>query len=68
VLFVILAEFALYMVQTATHWSIFRLSDMEVLLELADQGNWNLSFVGWLAGTVVVALAAALFAFERRTP
>lgn len=68
VLFVAVTQFALYMVKTVTHWSLFRLSDMQVLIELADQGTWNGPILATLVGTVLAALAGALVLFERRTP
>ena len=68
VLFVTVTQFALYMVKTVTHWSLFRLSDMQVLIELADQGTWNGSILATLGVTVLASLAGALALFERRTP
>lgn len=68
VLFVAVFQFGLYMVKTATHWSLFRLCDMDVLLVLADDGKWNLPIVATLAGTVAASLAASLFVFSRRCP
>jgi len=67
VLFLAVSQFALYMVKTVTHSSVFRLCDMEVLLDVAD-GEWNGPIVLGLALACVLALGAALFAFERRTP
>jgi len=67
-LFVTVFEFALYMIKTATHWSLYRLCDMDVLLDLYGDGRWNAPIVASLATTVVVTLVAALFVFERRTP
>jgi len=68
VLFLAVAQFALYMVKTATHWSLFRLSDMQVLLELADQDRWNVPIVGGLALCTTLCLAGSLALFARRTP
>lgn len=68
VLFVAVTQFALYMVKTVTHWSLFRLSDMEVLIELADQGTWNFPILAVLGGVVAASLAASLVVFGRRTP
>jgi hypothetical protein len=67
-LFLAVAHFALYMVKTATHWSLFRLSDMQVLIELADQGEWNLAIVATLAGVSLAALLGSLALFARRNP
>jgi ABC-2 type transport system permease protein len=68
VLFVTVFQFALYMIKNVTHWSLYRLCDMNVLLEIYDAGSWNGPIVAALAGTVVATLVASLFVFERRTP
>jgi ABC-type transport system involved in multi-copper enzyme maturation permease subunit len=68
ILFVCVFEFALYMIKTVTHWSLFRLCDMDVLLALYDQGRWNAPIVLALAGTVAACLAGSLYAFQRRCP
>ena len=67
-LFVTVFEFALYMIKTVTHWSLYRLCDMETLLALYDDGRWSTPILASLMGTVVVALLASLLVFERRTP
>jgi ABC-type transport system involved in multi-copper enzyme maturation permease subunit len=67
-LFACTFEFALYMVKTVTHWSLFRLCDMAVLLALADDGEWNGPILATLAATSALALAGALVAFRRRSP
>jgi hypothetical protein len=68
VLFVTVFEFALYMIKTVTHWSVYRLCDMDVLLALYSDADWSVPIVVTLSATVLVALAASLFVFERRTP
>jgi ABC-type transport system involved in multi-copper enzyme maturation permease subunit len=68
VLFVAVFQFALYMVKTVTHYSLFRLCDMDVLLALHQDGEWRWPVVGALAATVLASLTAACVAFERRTP
>ncbi len=67
-LFVCVFQFAIYMVKIATHWSLFRLCDMDVLLELFEKGRWNAPIVLALLGTIALALLASLFVFQRRTP
>lgn len=67
-LFLLVSQFALYMVKTATHWSLFRLCDLQVLLELADQERWNVPVVLGLAGVTLAALLGSLALFARRTP
>ena len=68
VLFVCVFEFALYMINTVTHWSLYRLCDMNVLLDLYDDGRWDSSSVLWLGGTCVLAFAVSWWSFQRRTP
>jgi ABC-type transport system involved in multi-copper enzyme maturation permease subunit len=67
-LFVTVFQFALYMIKTVTHWSLYRLCDMDVLLDLFDDGRWNASILVSLAVTVAATLVASLIVFERRTP
>jgi len=68
VLFVTVFQFALYMIKTVTHWSLYRLCDMDVLLELYDDGRWSTPIVLSLAGTVAASLAGSLVVFRRRCP
>jgi hypothetical protein len=66
-LFLAVAQFALYMVKTVTHASLFRLCDMDVLVAL-HEGRWNLPIVASLAGTTALAWLASLVVFRRRCP
>jgi ABC-type transport system involved in multi-copper enzyme maturation permease subunit len=68
VLFVAVFQFAIYMIKTVTHWSLFRLCDLEVLLALYDEARWDGAIVGILLVTVAGALAGSLAVFARRTP
>ncbi len=68
ILFVSVFQFALYMIKTVTHASLFRLCDMDVLLALYDDGRWNAPIVLGLAATIGACLAGSLFAFRRRCP
>lgn len=67
VLFVAVFEFALYMIKTATHWSFYRLCDVDVMLRLAD-GRWNAPIVSALVLTSALTLWTSLLAFRRRCP
>lgn len=67
-LFLAVFQFALYMVKTATHWSLYRLCDLEVLLELADSGRFDRWIVSSLLLAIVGSLAGSLFVFRRRCP
>ena len=68
VLFVTVFQFALYMIKNVTHWSLYRLCDMQVLLDLYADGRWNAAMVGGLAATIVACLVASILVFERRAP
>jgi ABC-type transport system involved in multi-copper enzyme maturation permease subunit len=68
VLFIAVSQFALYMVKTVTHWSLFRLCDMEVLLAIFDDGRWSAANLLALLGTIAVTLCGSWIAFQRRTP
>ncbi len=67
VLFVTVFQFALYMIKTVTHGSLYRLCDMDVLLAIAD-GTWSALNLAVLLATTGLALLASWFAFQRRTP
>ncbi len=67
VLFVTVFQFALYMIKTVTHGSLYRLCDMDVLLAIAD-GTWSAPNLATLLATTGLALLASWFAFQRRTP
>jgi ABC-type transport system involved in multi-copper enzyme maturation permease subunit len=66
-LFTIL-EFAIYLVMEATHASIFRLVDIQVLARIWTTGRLDPGICVPLAVFSALALAASLFAFERRVP
>jgi len=68
VLFLMVAEFALYMVKTVTHVSIFRLCDMTVLLGIFDDGRVAPGFVVALVAIVAACLLGSLAALARRCP
>jgi ABC-type transport system involved in multi-copper enzyme maturation permease subunit len=61
-------EFALYMVTTATHWSVFRMSDYQVYGRVVERGALDLRLCGPLALFSALCLAASLAAFARRVP
>ena len=66
-LFVTTFEFAIYMIKVWTHWSLFRLCDIQTLLDVLDHGL-DVPLVGGLALVSGALLVASLVAFERRTP
>lgn len=67
-LFLTTFEFAIYMISNVTHWSLFRLCDMWVMLRIAEDGRLDAGIVAALLGAIAACLAASLAAFQRRTP
>ncbi len=67
-LFLTTFEFAIYVIKVVTHWSLFRLADIQVLIDLADARALDWGICGPLLGVSALSLALALFAFRRRTP
>lgn len=67
-LFATTFEFAIYMVKVATHWSLFRLVDIEDYLRIYDARALDWSVCGWLAGASALLYAASYAAFRRRIP
>lgn len=61
-------EFSIYMVQVATHWSVFRLSDVEVYQELYSTGAFDPVILLPLLATTIVLCIASDRVFARRTP
>jgi ABC-type transport system involved in multi-copper enzyme maturation permease subunit len=60
-------NFSMYMVKTVTHYSLFRLADIQTFLDVYENGpSWALW--GGFVATIVVLFGASLFVFERRVP
>ena len=68
VLFATTFEFAIYMIKVLTHWSLFRLADIEVMIRIADDRALDWGICGPLVGAIAVLFAASLVAFRRRVP
>ncbi|MCK6444993.1 MAG: ABC transporter permease subunit [Planctomycetes bacterium] len=68
VLFGGLLQFALYMIETATHWSLFRLSDVPTYIDVYQQRALDPQQWIPLAATSAVALGCSFVAFARRVP
>jgi len=67
-LFASIFEFAIYMVKTITHWSLFRLSDIEVYTRITMRDGPALG-TGLILATVILACyVGSLFALRRRVP
>jgi ABC-type transport system involved in multi-copper enzyme maturation permease subunit len=61
-------EFSLYLIQTATHWSIFRLVDIQTFGRIFSKDALDWRVCGPLSAISAVGLWASLCAFERRVP
>jgi ABC-2 type transport system permease protein len=68
VLFTTTFEFSMYMIQTVTHWSIFRLSDIETFGRISSSSALDWRVCGPFMAVIALALFASLYAFERRVP
>lgn len=68
VLFFTTFEFALYMVGEVTHWSLYRLSDLDDYIKTYEQSALDPSLSGMLAAVSLVAFTASVVAFRRRVP
>ena len=61
-------EFAIYLVQRVTHFSLFRLVDIPRFLSICNQESLDLAVVLPMLGASALALVASVVAFERRVP
>lgn len=68
VLFFTTLQFALYMVGTVTHYSLFRLSDLDDYLRTYDDHALHAAVALPLAAVSLVGFAGAFLAFRRRVP
>ncbi|MBI5432388.1 MAG: ABC transporter permease subunit [Planctomycetes bacterium] len=68
VLFGGLLQFALYMVETATQWSLFRLSDVPTYIDVYQRGALDPKLWIPMAATSLISLGLSLVAFARRVP
>lgn len=68
--FLVLAifEFAIYMVEQATHWSVFRWSDVEVYQRIYAKHALDLHLALPLVALALALFVAAQMAFARRVP
>ena len=67
-LFLVTFEFGLYMVKTVTHYSIFRLTDVEAYVDLWTRRALDPVETALLALVALALLGASLVAIERRVP
>lgn len=68
VLFLAIFQFAIYMVKTVTHYSLFRLVDIETFVEITSTGEVNPSILVPLALFNLACYGTSLWAFHRRVP
>jgi ABC-2 type transport system permease protein len=61
-------QFAIYMIKHVTHFSIFRLTDIETFARIDNTDALDWRRIGPLVAVVVVALWLSLRAFARRVP
>jgi len=61
-------QFAMYMVKTATDYSLFRVADIEVYMELVLRDRFDWRYVGPLLAVIALSYLGALRVFARRVP
>jgi ABC-type transport system involved in multi-copper enzyme maturation permease subunit len=61
-------QFSIYLIQDVTHWSLFRLADIDVFARIGAAHALDLRVVVPLALAAAVCLALSLAAFARRVP
>jgi len=67
-LFASTMQFALYLVKGITHFSLYRLSDLNVYSEILLRNELNLALVLPMVALIGVLLSLSLHGFARRTP
>ena len=67
-LFLTILQFAIYLVERATHWSLIRLVDIEVLMRIYGQRALDPTIVAPLLGVSALAFVVSQLAFARRVP
>ncbi|MCC7015190.1 MAG: ABC transporter permease subunit [Planctomycetes bacterium] len=61
-------QFAVYLVERMTHWSLFRLTDVERFLDIQRTGGFDWRALGPLVFVTLAMYVASLVSFARRTP
>jgi len=67
-LFFSIFQFAIYMVKEITHYSLFRLADIETFIEITTKNRLDWSQDAPLVATSVACYGVSLWAFRRRVP
>jgi ABC-type transport system involved in multi-copper enzyme maturation permease subunit len=68
VLFFTTLQFSIYLIKVATHWSLFRLADIQVFMDIMKQGQLDLRMILPLIGMTVLFLWGASVRFSRQVP
>lgn len=68
VLFFTTLQFSIYLVKVVTHWSLFRLADIQVFMDIMSTGELNLSMILPLVGISAICLVGSLVIFSRKVP
>ncbi|HTF90361.1 MAG TPA: ABC transporter permease subunit [Planctomycetota bacterium] len=61
-------QFAIYLVEKITHYSIFRLVDIPHFVQICNRASLDLRLVAPMLLVSIVFVVASLIAFERRVP
>jgi hypothetical protein len=67
-LFFTVFQFAVYLVERITHFSLFRLADVERFLYIQRENSFEAWAILPPLAITLVSFAASLVSFERRTP
>jgi len=67
-LFVTTFEFAIYLVKDLTHWSIFRVVDIDDYSKIVHTGELPVGYTIGMSVAILVLISASLAAFKRRSP
>ncbi len=61
-------QFALYLIQVVTHWSLFRLTDIDAFARIGATQSLDANTWVPLVAVTAILVGASLAVFERRTP
>ncbi|HVS19081.1 MAG TPA: ABC transporter permease subunit [Planctomycetota bacterium] len=67
-LFLTILQFAIYLVERMTHWSLIRLADIEVLMRIQGRLALDARLVGGMLAFSAVCFGLSVLAFQRRVP
>ncbi len=67
-LFIGTFQFALYMIKKVTHWSLYRLADIQDFMAIEQTGSLDWTVCASLLGVSALFFAASHWAFLRRVP